>query len=339
MDMETADRELVGSYARDGSENAFRTLVARHVDLVFGAALRQTGDPGMAEEITQNVFVALLVATPLGWRWAQNRTLEASEQSLVQRKSELEAQLGDATAITRQIRARLVQAGADAFNLRTRLAVAASTEPGSENRYRWDDSAALARIPKEVLQHFWVPAVADRDGTLTLEIQALLQMAPAESAAVQGALHQFSRAAESAQAARTRPVSPSAEELEGRPPSEVPVFEIRDFGPSFTSLTQNLTHEIAQALGPERSGLLRGPLSDWIPIGDIAHRLSSSWAFMSGDHRIRFLNEVSEADGELWIPCRIHKDSGSVLYPMAGKIFRRISVPNCRTGSRTVLPA
>ena len=58
------DGEPVSAYAREGSETAFHALVARHVDLVFATALRQTGDRGLAEEITQNVFVALARKAP-----------------------------------------------------------------------------------------------------------------------------------------------------------------------------------------------------------------------------------------------------------------------------------
>lgn len=54
----------MGSYAREGSDSAFRALVIRHVDLVFATALRQVGDRGAAEEITQNVFIALARKAP-----------------------------------------------------------------------------------------------------------------------------------------------------------------------------------------------------------------------------------------------------------------------------------
>ena len=53
------DHDLVAAFNRDGSEAAFQALVSRHADLVFATALRQVGDPGVAEEVTQNVFVAL----------------------------------------------------------------------------------------------------------------------------------------------------------------------------------------------------------------------------------------------------------------------------------------
>lgn len=58
------DHELVGAFVRERSENAFRALVARHVNLVYATALRQVGDSGMAEEIAQNVFVILARKAP-----------------------------------------------------------------------------------------------------------------------------------------------------------------------------------------------------------------------------------------------------------------------------------
>src|SRR5438067_474011 len=58
------DRELVTAYAARGSETAFRALVSRHVHLVYATALRQVGDAGLAEEITQNVFIALARKAP-----------------------------------------------------------------------------------------------------------------------------------------------------------------------------------------------------------------------------------------------------------------------------------
>jgi DNA-directed RNA polymerase specialized sigma24 family protein len=53
------DRDLLQAYARSGSESAFQALVERHVDLVFATVLRGVSDPEAAQEITQNVFVAL----------------------------------------------------------------------------------------------------------------------------------------------------------------------------------------------------------------------------------------------------------------------------------------
>ncbi len=53
------DMQLLAEYAARNSEEAFSTLVARHVNLVYSAALRQTGNRHEAQEITQAVFLVL----------------------------------------------------------------------------------------------------------------------------------------------------------------------------------------------------------------------------------------------------------------------------------------
>ena len=54
------DAELLCRYANEGSESAFAELVRRHVDLVYGAALRRTGgDPHRAADVAQQVFTTL----------------------------------------------------------------------------------------------------------------------------------------------------------------------------------------------------------------------------------------------------------------------------------------
>jgi RNA polymerase sigma factor (sigma-70 family) len=57
--MKIDDMDLVRQYARCKSEEAFATLVSRHVNLVYSVALRQVRDAHLAEEITQTVFVIL----------------------------------------------------------------------------------------------------------------------------------------------------------------------------------------------------------------------------------------------------------------------------------------
>ena len=56
---ELTDYELLTEFARGESEEAFTTLVERHVNLVYSSALRFTGNSHQAEEITQAVFIIL----------------------------------------------------------------------------------------------------------------------------------------------------------------------------------------------------------------------------------------------------------------------------------------
>jgi RNA polymerase sigma factor (sigma-70 family) len=56
---ETSDIELLREYALQNSEEAFATLVQRHIRLVYSVALRTLGNAHQAEEVTQAVFIIL----------------------------------------------------------------------------------------------------------------------------------------------------------------------------------------------------------------------------------------------------------------------------------------
>jgi len=58
-DKAASNGQLLSEYAATQSEDAFAQIVNRHAGFVYSAALRQTGNPTTAEEITQAVFVIL----------------------------------------------------------------------------------------------------------------------------------------------------------------------------------------------------------------------------------------------------------------------------------------
>jgi RNA polymerase sigma factor (sigma-70 family) len=63
--MMTDSQPLLADYAANGSERAFRELVARYVDLVYSTALRLVeGDTHRAEDVAQTVFVDLARMAP-----------------------------------------------------------------------------------------------------------------------------------------------------------------------------------------------------------------------------------------------------------------------------------
>src|SRR5687767_7944725 len=54
-----ADVDLLRDYAEKGSESAFSRIVERYNDLVYSAAVRQTGNAALAEDVAQAVFIVL----------------------------------------------------------------------------------------------------------------------------------------------------------------------------------------------------------------------------------------------------------------------------------------
>ncbi|MDB6024229.1 MAG: hypothetical protein JWM68_452 [Verrucomicrobiales bacterium] len=56
---ENSDKNLLRQFAENHSEEAFATLVARYVNLVYSVALRHVDSPHQAEEVTQAVWIIL----------------------------------------------------------------------------------------------------------------------------------------------------------------------------------------------------------------------------------------------------------------------------------------
>jgi len=57
--MTVNDLDLLRQFAHEGSQDAFATLVDRHLNLVYSAALRQVPSRQLAEEVVQSAFTDL----------------------------------------------------------------------------------------------------------------------------------------------------------------------------------------------------------------------------------------------------------------------------------------
>jgi RNA polymerase sigma factor (sigma-70 family) len=92
------DNGLLEAFARDGSDEAFRELVARHTNLVYACAAQRLRDPHAAQDVTQAVFLALALkakglrsGTSLrGWLYRATRFACAEQQRREYRRKDIE---------------------------------------------------------------------------------------------------------------------------------------------------------------------------------------------------------------------------------------------------------
>ena len=95
------DWQLLQAYARDHSESAFAQLVQLHVDWIYSVALRHVGDPHLAEDVVQSVFVLLARKArdlrpgtlPAGWLFRTTCHVAAHA-----RRTEVRRKIREATA-------------------------------------------------------------------------------------------------------------------------------------------------------------------------------------------------------------------------------------------------
>jgi len=101
--MEMEDLELLRDYAENNSEQAFRTLVDRHLNMVYATALRQVGDAHLADEVAQTVFLTLASKSRsissktilAGWLFRAARFAAAKAQRARSRREHWERQAAE----------------------------------------------------------------------------------------------------------------------------------------------------------------------------------------------------------------------------------------------------
>src|SRR4029077_9091643 len=92
MNERRQDFELLQRFTRHGEQAAFSGVVRRHLNLVYGTALRNLEDPRAAQEVAQNVFTTL---ARKAWRFAPDDSLPAwlHKAALLESKSWLRGEL------------------------------------------------------------------------------------------------------------------------------------------------------------------------------------------------------------------------------------------------------
>ena len=64
MSVHATEQHPLEAFLTDRSDAAFEQLVAEHLGLVYGCALRRTRNPELAEDIAQQVFTILARKAP-----------------------------------------------------------------------------------------------------------------------------------------------------------------------------------------------------------------------------------------------------------------------------------
>jgi hypothetical protein len=240
---------------------------------------------------TQTALVCLVIAAvPLAWQ-ARTQAQLVSEQAKLQAEAassrqsveELDQQVERSShALERaQEESRRAEALLNALSARR-------AKQGLAQKYQWDDSSPVLRVPKAFLAQMDVGGLNGFNNQLNPAIKTLLQLTPKESEQTQAAVDRFLADYHAAQARTLRPVQAVAKDLKWRPGKEPRVFDVPALGDEFTAMRQTFFDELQYIMGDGRFALFKKSLQWWMPVDDERGSVSSAQPVVNSDRRVRF---------------------------------------------------
>lgn len=167
MNEEPDDRELLQRYAERGDEAAFGELVRRHLNLVYGCALRRlAGDAHLAEDVAQQVFCDLarrartLAGSVVlsGWlytstRFAAAHAVRTEQRRRAREQTAMKATLNDGAQEEWERLRPVLDATIDGLEERDRIAIVLRFFEGRSfaevgSRLRLTENAARMRVER-----------------------------------------------------------------------------------------------------------------------------------------------------------------------------------------------
>jgi hypothetical protein len=141
-------------------------------------------------------------------------------------------------------------------------------DSAATGQYRWDDNAALVRLPKRLLADVQFRGNANAQGELSPEIRGILQLTDDETRKVQSAIDRFTAAYQKLILKIGRPVEPTLQELGNRSRDQVLVLDFQGLKEPAQALHQELLADLGATLDTERLRILRDSLNSWVQVAD-----------------------------------------------------------------------
>ena len=258
--------------------------------------------PLMSLTKTQTAALCVfLAAVPLAIQWhyeigAQRATRDAGARLRAARRTQavLDTELDQARTALAAMKTERAQAEAR----RARSDAATNNAPAA--RYAWDDSSALARVPKGLLRRVRLQSLRTLSGELSPEIKEALQMTDTDAERVEAATRNLIAAFRAVEAARLRQVDPLPSEIGRRAPEEVRAIEVPDLTDEYQRLLSTARADWSEALGPSRLELFERGLANWLPLDREARGVSSSQAVFPNAKRVVLYKPGPDARELVW---------------------------------------